>query len=181
MATIHPSHRRLQPLAPSIDRHFEQYLLDHHHFPKLPAIQKSHLTHRSDEEINRLNLEEFLSPRSNDVPAPPSSALNHGPISRLLNSEAYRRAQARLAEYRQQSKIPGIALTPTNDDEHHLQNTARYELPVPLKEAVARTKQHDGSDPMVDDDDSVYSDQVEGRRRAKHWIQEHQFFFTEYQ
>ena len=172
MTSISPSHRRLQPLASSIDRHFEQYLNDYHHFPKLPAIHKF----RSNVDETNLTSDEFVSPRSS---RPVETTANHGPISQLLNSDAYRRAQARLIEYRQQSKIPGIALTPTHE-QFETQNTGRHEFVLPLKEVVARTKQHEDGDGAAADDDSVCSDEGERRRRAKHWIHDHQFFFTEY-
>jgi hypothetical protein len=184
------SHRRLVhllPLSPrvpsSTDRHFEQYLIDHHHYSKLPSIGK--------QTINRPFTE------TKDYEALPPIEYGHlhhhnGSINRLLNSEQYRRAQARLIEYRQQSKIPGVALQPTkltiaasNSNESIL--TGRSELTLPLKEIFidpTRTKQQHQNQDELDllvDDDSIFSDETDRRRRAKHWIKDHQFFFTEYQ
>ena len=183
------SHRRLAhllPLSPrvpsSTDRHFEQYLIDHHHYPKLPSIGKQPVNRASTETKDYEQL-------------PPIEYGNHrhtGSINRLLTSEQYRRAQARLIEYRQHSKIPGVALQPTitiaaaanNSNESIL--SGRNELTLPLKEIFidpTRTKQHQNPDELdlLVDDDSIFSDETDRRRRAKHWIKDHQFFFTEYQ
>ncbi|CAF3587680.1 unnamed protein product, partial [Rotaria sp. Silwood2] len=74
MATIDEStvsprqfhHRRfphLQPLSPrvpsSIERHFEQYLIDNHHYPKLPSISKQ--ANRQSIENTFINDKDFLS------------------------------------------------------------------------------------------------------------------------
>ena len=200
MATVNESnvaatqvhHRRiprLQPLSshvpPSIDRHFEQYLIDHHHFPRLPSIGKAPLTHRAPAENVLGDSQELLSYRERTHLE--DFEPNHGPISRLLNSDQYRRAQARLIEYRQRSKIPGVALSPSIElmsDAAAASSNERHELNVQLKDALletARNKPHQGDDVDFVDDDSVASHDTDRRRRAKHWIKEHQFFFTEYQ
>jgi hypothetical protein len=174
----------IQPLSPrmpsTIDRHFEQYLIDHHRYPKLPSIIKQ--PNRQTLENSFLNDKNFLSYRDRKVP----SEHNNGSISRLLNSEQYRRSHARLIEYRQHSKIPGVALATTNksNDISSTQLNGRNELTLPLKEVLmetTRTKQHQQQDDMdFVDDDSVFSNESDRRRRAKHWIKDHQFFFTEY-
>ncbi|CAF1196328.1 unnamed protein product [Rotaria sp. Silwood1] len=200
MATIDEStvsprqfhHRRfphLQPLSPrvpsSIERHFEQYLIDHHHYPKLPSISKQ--TNRHSIDNTYINDKDFLSYRERQI----SSEFEHdnGPISRLLNSDQYRRAQTRLIEYRHHSKIPGVALTETITNSHDISSTQineRNEITLPLKEILietTRTKLHhqQQDDNDINDDDSILSNESDRRRRAKHWIKEHQFFFTEYQ
>lgn len=182
MATMDESivHRRtnhLLPLSPrlpsSTDRHFEQYLIDHHHYPKLPSIGKPSIVRSSIE-----NKEFHASTFSRDTEHQTNS------INRLLNSEQYRRSQARLIEYRQHSQIPGVALQSTGHE--HLRSHPRNELVLPLKEVfletTTRTKPT-GNGEEIDfvDDDSVFSNDTDRRRRAKHWIKEHQFFFTEYQ
>jgi hypothetical protein len=187
-------HRRipaLQPLSPriptSIDRHFEQYLIDHHHYPKLPSISKHQpqLSNRQLFENSVTDNKDLLSYHERQLTS--EIEHNNGPISRLLNSEQYRRGQARLIEYRQHSKIPGVALSGTNNsnDIFSTQSNGRNELILPLKEVLietTRTKQHQQQDEMdLVDDDSVISQENDRRRRAKHWIKEHQFFFTEYQ
>ena len=181
---------RLQPLSshvpPAIDRHFEQYLIDHHHFPKLPSIGKPSTSHRAATENVLGDNQEFLSfrERAHLEEIEP----NHGPISRLLNSEHYRRAQARLIEYRQRSKIPGVALSLGIEplaDAIAAPVYERQESNIQLKDALletARSKQQQLADNEdFVDDDSVLSHETDRRRRAKHWIKEHQFFFTEYQ
>lgn len=176
----------LQPLSPrvpsSTDRHFEQYLIDHHHYPKLPSIfkQTPRQTNENKDFLSNINPNDFHI----DSEHHPNS------INRLLNSEQYRRSHARLIEYRQRSKIPGVALktlpsslttTSTND----LPINGRNELILPLKEVfidTTRTKQHQNQDDIdFVDDDSIFSNDTDRRRRAKHWIKEHQFFFTEFQ
>lgn len=168
----------LQPLSPrvpsSTDRHFEQYLIDNHHYPKLPSIFKQ--TPRQTIENK-----DILSSDQHGI----SIDYQHhsGSINRLLTSEQYRRSHARLIEYRTHSKIPGVALKPTpitND----ITSNGRNELILPLKEVfteTTRTKQHQNQDEIdFVDDDSIFSNDTDRRRRAKHWIKEHQFFFTEY-
>jgi hypothetical protein len=188
-STVSPlDHRQmpvLQPLSPriptSIDRHFEQYLIDHHHYPKLPSISKQ--PNRQTIENSFLNDKNFFSYRAQQIP----SEHNNGSISRLLNSEQYRRSHARLIEYRQRSKIPGVALATTNNSNENssTQINGRNELTLPLKEVLmetTRTKQHQQQDDIdFVDDDSVFSHETDRRLRAKHWIKDHQFFFTEYQ
>lgn len=184
VSSTSPVHRRskshLQPLPPrissSIDRHFKQYLRDHHRFACLPSIHRTNVTHHDEVENSIIDRNKLLSshPRTNPV--------DNQSISRLLNSENYRRAQARLIEYRQQSKIPGVALTPPlliiNETlQHHPDGS------IPLKDVIMETtrahqqQQHDEVDLV--DDDSVISHETDRRRRAKHWVKEHQFFFTE--
>jgi hypothetical protein len=110
-----------------------------------------------------------------------------GSINRLLNSEQYRRSHARLIEYRQHSKIPGVALNSTiTNNLNEMTSNGRNELILPLKEVfieTTRTKQQNKNQDEIDfvDDDSIFSHDPDRRRRAKHWIKEHQFFFTEYQ
>jgi hypothetical protein len=179
-ATDEPTvyHRRtahLQPLSPhvpsSTDRHFEQYLIDNHHYPKLPSIFKQ--TPR--QSIENKNL---LLSHQRDIPVDVERHTDS--INLLLNSEQYRRSYARLIEYRQHSKIPGVALKSTTNNLN-----GRNELILPLKEIfieTTRTKQHQNQDEIdFVDDDSIFSNDNDRRRRAKHWIKEHQFFFTEYQ
>ena len=184
MATIDESivpsvHRRtnhLLPLSPrvpsSTDRHFEQYLIDHHRYPKLPSIGKPTI-HRSSIETKDLH--------SSTLPRDTEHHSNS--INRLLNSEQYRRSHARLIEYRQHSQIPGVALQSPGKDLST--SHGRNEVILPMKEVfleTTRTKQG-GNGEEIDfvDDDSVFSNDTDRRRRAKHWIKEHQFFFTEYQ
>lgn len=184
MATTDEStvyHRRiahLQPLSPrvppSTDRHFEQYLIDHHHYSKLPSIFK---------QTNRQSIEnkDFLSYHQSDIPI--EFEHHTDSINRLLTSEQYLRSQARLIEYRQHSKIPGVALTKTNNL-NEITSNGRNELILPLKEVfieTTRTKQHQKQDENnFFDDDSIFSNESDRRQRAKHWIKEHQLFFTEY-
>jgi len=188
MATIDEStvyHRRtthLQPSSPrvptSTDRHFEQYLIDHHHYPKLPSPYKQPTRQPIENK-------DFLSLHQRDI----LTDVEHhtGSINRLLNSEQYLRSHARLIEYRQHSKIPGIALnsTITNNNLNEMTSNGRNELILPLKEIfieTIRTKQNKNQDEIdLVDDDSIVSHDPDRRRRAKHWIKEHQFFFTEYQ
>jgi len=187
MATIDEStvyHRRtthLQPLSPrlpsSTDRHFEQYLIDNHHYPKLPSIYKQPIRQPIENK-------DFLSSYQRDI----QTDVEHhtGSINRLLNSEQYRRSHARLIEYRQHSKIPGVALKSTiTNNLNEMTSNGRNELILPLKEVfieTTRTKQHKNQDEIdFVDDDSIFSNGPDRRRRAKHWIKEHQFFFTEYQ
>ena len=159
----------------STDRHFEQYLLDHHHLPKLPSITK--------QPINRQSIEKkelFTYPKT----IPTEIEHSTGSINRLLTSESYRRSQARLIEYRQRSKIPGVALKPTNHI-NEMPTNGRNDLVLPLKEVFlepTRTKQHQNIDEIdFVDDVSIFSNETDRCRRAKHWIKDHQFFFTEYQ
>ena len=173
---------RLQPIScnvpPSIDRQFERYLINHHHqhhhhFPKLPAIAKSTSSHNLD--LNQ-SFRSYQSLLSQSV----SSQSNDGRIHRLFDNENYRRAQARLIEYRRQSLIPGVALA---HEPVHSQDEIHQDSTLPSKEAIieaTRTKQlTDEID--FDDDESILSHETDRRRRAKHWIRDHQFFFTEYQ
>jgi hypothetical protein len=183
-STVHHHHQigHLQPLSPrvprSTDRHFEQYLIDHHHYPKLPSIFKQTPRHPIEDK-------NLSSSYQRDIPT--DYEHHTGSINRLLNSEQYRRSHARLIEYRQYSKIPGIALKPTTTTNNFNDTTlnGRNELILPLKEVfieTTRTKQHQNQDEMdLVDDDSIISDETDRRQRAKHWIKEHQFFFTEYQ
>jgi hypothetical protein len=177
-------HRRthLQPLSPrvpsSTDRHFEQYLIDHHHYSKLPSIAKQKT--RQSIENSFIQDKNFLSYRQLDIPS--DFEHHNNSINRLLNNEQYRRGQARLVEYRQHSRIPGIKLSPTNNSNEISSN----ELILPLKEVfidTTRTKQQHQNRDDIDlvSDDSIKSNEGDRRRRAKHWIKEHQFFFTEYQ
>lgn len=183
-------HRRfanLQPLSPrvpqSIERHFEQYLIDHHSYPKLPAIPR---------KANRQNLGNSLNSdqeTSSCIDRQSGFDLEHnnGPISRLLNSEHYRQAQSRLIEYRQHSKIPGVSVerTHNSNDASLSRPNDKKEILIPLKEVLldsTRAKQFNTQDDFdLVSDDSVNSHQTDRRRRAKHWIKDHQFFFTEYQ
>ena len=189
MATLDESsvrsvHRRttnhLLPLSPrlpsSTDRHFEQYLIDHHRYPKLPSIVQPTIARSS------IEAKDLLSSDSSNLPR--DSERHSNSVNRLLNSEQYRRSHARLIEYRQHSQIPGVALQSSNKDlaTAHTRN----EVILPLKEVfleTTRTKQQAGNADEIDfvDDDSVFSNDTDRRRRAKHWIKEHQFFFTEYQ
>jgi hypothetical protein len=185
MATIDEqppaTHRRLVHLLPlssrvpsSTDRHFEQYLIDHHHYSKLPSISKPSTNRPSIENKDLLSFHEEF----------PSIEYEHqtDSINRLLNSEQYRRSQARLIEYRQQSKIPGVSLQITTDHFNESILNGRNELILPLKEIFIDTKQHQNQDEIdFVDDDSIFSNESDRRRRAKHWIKDHQFFFTEYQ
>lgn len=188
MATIDESivrsvHRRtnhLLPLSPrlpsSTDRHFEQYLIDHHRYPKLPSIVQP--------TIARSSIESKDFPSSDSSNIPPDTERHSNSINRLLNSEQYRRSHARLIEYRQHSQIPGVALQSSNND--LATSHTRNEIILPLKEVfleTTRTKQQAANADEIDfvDDDSVFSNETDRRRRAKHWIKEHQFFFTEYQ
>ena len=177
----------LQPLSPretsSIERHFEQYLIDHHRYSKLPSISKQ--SNRQSIESLFMNKKNFLFDYEQQIPT--EFKPNTNSINLLLNSEQYRRAHKRLIEYRQLSKIPGIALTTTtnSDDISPRQLNENNELILPLKEALIDTtkaKQYQQQDELdLVDDDSVFSNQTDRRRRAKHWIKDHQFFFTEYQ
>lgn len=180
-------HRRTAHLLPlssclpsSTDRHFEQYLIDHHHYPKLPSISRPAAHRPAIETKNLLSAQLPILPI--DSERRPSS------VNRLLNSEQYRRSHARLIEYRQHSKIPGVALkitTPLANQYNELSSNTRNEIILPLKEVLietARTKQQTNADDVdFADDDSVFSHDSDRRRRAKHWIKEHQFFFTEFQ
>ncbi|CAF1102141.1 unnamed protein product [Rotaria sordida] len=187
----HRQFLHLQPLSPrvpsSIERHFEQYLIDNHHYPKLPSISSKQINRQSIDNTFT-NDKDFLSYRELQIPF--VFEHDNGPISRLLNSDQYRRAQTRLIEYRQHSKIPGVSLTTTttvkNSNElSPTQINERNNLTVPLKEILIETtkaKPHQQQDDIdFIDDDSIFSHESDRRRRAKHWIKEHQFFFTEYQ
>ncbi|CAF2624904.1 unnamed protein product [Rotaria sp. Silwood2] len=162
----------------------------HRRFPHLqplsPRVPSSIEPNRQSIENTFINDKDFLSYRELQIP----SELEHdnGSISRLLNSDQYRRAQTRLIEYRQHSKIPGVALsTPTknSNDISSTQINGRNELKIPLKEVLIETKKtkpyQQQDDLELVDDDSIFSNECDRRRRAKHWIKEHQFFFTEYQ
>jgi hypothetical protein len=181
--TVYPRRNtHLLPLSPrvpaSTDRHFEQYLIDHHHFPKLPSIAKHPLPTIRQSIENK----DFLPSHQQALPI---DFENHpGSVNRLLNSEQYLRSHARLIEYRQQSRIPGVALKAT----HHfneMPSNGRNDVSLPLTEVfleTTRTQQHQNP-AEIDfiDDESVFSNETDRRQRAKHWIKEHQFFFTEYQ
>ena len=178
--SVHRRTNHLLPLSPrlpsSTDRHFEQYLIDHHRYPKLPSIVQPM-------PITRSSMETKDFPSSN---LPRDSERHSNSINRLLNSEQYRRSHARLIEYRQHSQIPGVALQSSNNDLTTTSSHTRNEVILPLKEVfleTTRTKQQAANADEVDfvDDDSVFSHETDRRRRAKHWIKEHQFFFTEYQ
>ncbi|CAF3446487.1 unnamed protein product [Rotaria socialis] len=183
-------HRRfanLQPLSPrvpsSIERHFEQYLIDHHHYPKLPSISKK--PNRQSLENSCTSDQDLLSYHDRQVSS--EFGQNTGPISRLISTEQYRRAQSRLVEYRQHSKIPGVTLpgTKNSNEKSPINLIGRTDLKIPLKEVLpdtTRGKQFYQQDEFdFVDDDSVASNGTDRRRRAKHWIKDHQFFFTEYQ
>lgn len=163
----------LLPLSPrvptSTDRHFEQYLIDHHNLPKLPSITKS--------QVHRSILEPNLS---NDYFLPTIHQRQTNSINRLLNSEQYRRSHARLIEYRQHSKIPGVTLTnilPTKTD---FPSNSRSDFKKEIYPDPIKPKQQNAEEIDLADDESVLSNGTDRKRRAKQWIKEHQFFFTEY-
>ncbi|CAF0831620.1 unnamed protein product [Didymodactylos carnosus] len=195
---------KTQLLPSRIDRNFEQYLADHHvqrsHL-KLPLIkpagQKRHIktTIKPDEYMNsrRISFDRAFLHNSTALSHSLASPWNINendniypqqlsPINSILvNNEKYRRSHAKLIEYRQQSKIQGIYI-PKADMQ--LTNNQNNNTPSTLavRDAIDnKTKQEQnfgGDDDLVDDESTI---SIDGPHRAKTWVREHQYFFTDYQ
>lgn len=179
MATINEPDVSSSKVSSSIDRNFSRFLLENHYSTKLPSIFKSKSANRLNFDGNSFDFQQMFSFRERKHFS--THQLAESSIQRLLNNEQFRRCQARLIEYRQLSIIPGISLKLNNEQKIVNGNSRNEPIVLPSREnkiEMTKVKQQiDETD--FDDDESILSNQTDRRRRAKHWIQDHQFFFAE--